>query len=107
MKKLIALMMALMMALSLAACGSKDSGSSAAPSDNGGSSAPSDNGGSAGLSGTVVTLGSTSMEKVINALGEQFGSDHSGVTVSVEGGGSGSKVAVPVAKAVFDKYFSE
>ena len=29
------------------------------------------------------------------------------VTVIVEGGGSGSKVAVPVAKAVFDKYFSE
>ena len=92
MKKLIALMMALMMALSLAACGSKDSGSSAAPSDNGGSSAPSDNGGSAGLSGTVVTLGSTSMEKVMNTLAEQFGNDHSGVTVSVEGGGSGAGI---------------
>ena len=92
MKKLIALMMALVMALSLAACGSKDSGSSAAPSDNGGSSAPSDNGGSAGLSGTVVTLGSTSMEKVMNTLAEQFGNDHSGVTVSVEGGGSGAGI---------------
>ena len=92
MKKLIALMMALVMALSLAACGSKDSGNSAAPSDNGGSSAPSDNGGSADLSGTVVTLGSTSMEKVMNTLAEQFGNDHSGVTVSVEGGGSGAGI---------------
>ena len=93
MKKLIALMMALVMALSLAACGSKDSGSSAAPSDNNGSSsAPSDNGGSADLSGTVVTLGSTSMEKVMNTLAEQFGNDHSGVTVSVEGGGSGAGI---------------
>ena len=92
MKKLIALMMALVMALSLAACGNKDSGSSAAPSDNGSSSAPSDNGGSAGLSGTVVTLGSTSMEKVMNTLAEQFGNDHSGVTVSVEGGGSGAGI---------------
>ena len=92
MKKLIALMMALVMALSLAACGSKDGGNSAAPSDNGGSSAPSDNGGSADLSGTVVTLGSTSMEKVMNTLAEQFGNDHSGVTVSVEGGGSGAGI---------------
>lgn len=44
------------------------------------------------LSGTVVTLGSTSMEGVMGALAEQFGIDNSGVTVSVEGGGSGAGV---------------
>ncbi len=43
-------------------------------------------------SASVVTLGSTSMEKVMGTLAEQFGLDNSGATVSVEGGGSGAGV---------------
>ena len=62
MKKIIALMLTLMLTLSLAACGS-DSNSN---TDN------SDNNDSAAVTGTVSTDGSTSMEKVIGALGESF-----------------------------------
>ncbi len=74
MKKFLALMMALTMALSLTACG----GSQPA--------------GDGQLSGGVITLGSTSMEKVMGTLAEQFRNDNGGVTVTVEGGGSGAGV---------------
>ena len=67
MKKFLAMTMALALGLSLAACGS-------------------------GEGGSVVALGSTSMEKVMNTLAEQYMTDHAGVTISVEGGGSGAGV---------------
>ena len=44
------------------------------------------------LSGTVATDGSTSMEEVIGALGEQFMADNSGVTVTYNPTGSGSGI---------------
>ncbi len=50
-------------------------------------------GGGASLSGTVATDGSTSMEKVIGALGEAFEGDNSGVTFTYNPTGSGSGVA--------------
>ena len=92
MKKLTCLGLTLAMALSLlAGCG----GNTAAPSDNGGSagadqsaSAPAD----AKLSGTVSTNGSTSMEKVILTLNEQFGMDNPDVKVSYDPTGSGTGV---------------
>ena len=71
MKKLISLVLAALMALSLfAACGK---------SDNGGTTDNNDN---AEVTGTVSTDGSTSMEKVIGALSEQFMADNSGVSVT-------------------------
>lgn len=78
MKKRIAalLLSTLMLTGLLTACGGKDAANS--------------NG--SGLSGAVTTLGSTSMEKVMGTLAEQFNDDHSGVKVSVEGGGSGAGV---------------
>lgn len=94
MKKIVALLMALTLTLGLAACGNNASTPSKAPE----SEAPAANSTSpetqkpAELSGSVITLGSTSMEKVMGTLAEQFGIDHSGVTVSVEGGGSGAGV---------------
>ncbi len=45
-----------------------------------------------GAGETVTTLGSTSMERVMGTLGEQYMLDHADVTVSVEGGGSGAGV---------------
>ncbi len=76
MKKILGVVLALLLTVSLAACGQK-----------------TPNGGDADkLSGTVTVLGSTSMEKVMKTLAEQFGEDNSGVTVSVEGGGSGAGV---------------
>lgn len=44
------------------------------------------------LSGSVSTNGSTSMEKVIGALSEQFMADHSGVTVTYDPTGSGAGI---------------
>lgn len=97
MKKLIALTMALVLALSLAACGNSAGGNSQTPGgDN--SQAPASQpaeGNSqepAELSGTVLCVGSTSMEDVMKTLAEQFGIDNQGVTVNVEGGGSGAGV---------------
>ena len=50
--------------------------------------------------GTVSTDGSTSMEKVIGALGESFENDNSGVTFTYNPTGSGSGI-----KAVFHQLF--
>ncbi len=48
--------------------------------------------GEAALSGSVSTNGSTSMEKVIGALSEQFMADNSGVTVTYDPTGSGAGI---------------
>lgn len=44
------------------------------------------------LTGSVSTNGSTSMEKVIGILSEQFMADHSGVTVTYDPTGSGTGI---------------
>ena len=80
MKKVISILLAAVLTLSLAACGSKP-----APSE-GGDPAATD------LSGSVSTNGSTSMEKVIGALSEQFMADHSGVSVTYDPTGSGAGI---------------
>lgn len=68
MKKIIGIVLAAVLALSvLASCGSSEGGS-------------------------VSTDGSTSMEKVIGALGEQFRTDNSGVTFTYNPTGSGSGI---------------
>ena len=88
MKKTLALILPL--ALSLAAltgCGSK----AETPADtNTDSSAQTE--APATLSGSVSTNGSTSMEKVIGALSEQFMADNSGVTVTYDPTGSGAGI---------------
>ena len=88
MKKTLALILTL--ALSLAAltgCGSKTE----TPADtNTDSSAQTE--APATLSGSVSTNGSTSMEKVIGALSEQFMADNSGVTVTYDSTGSGAGI---------------
>ena len=96
MKKLIALLLSAVMCVGLlAGCGESASEPSSNPSENNTptsqqpSSEPSQK---VELSGTVSTNGSTSMEKVIGALGEQFGIDHSGVKVSYDPTGSGTGI---------------
>ena len=76
------LMLTLMLTLSLAACGS-DSNSN---TDN------SDNNDSAAVTGTVSTDGSTSMEKVIGALGESFMAANEGVEFTYNPTGSGAGI---------------
>lgn len=84
--------MILTLALSLAAltgCGSKTE----TPADtNTDSSAQTETPAETALSGSVSTNGSTSMEKVIGALSEQFMTDNSGVTVTYDPTGSGSGI---------------
>ncbi len=68
MKKILAMVLALTLALSLAACGSSKS------------------------SGTVSTDGSTSMEKVIGSLGEQFMAHNAGITFTYNPTGSSAGI---------------
>ena len=83
MKKAFAILLTLTMALSLlAACGGKQE----TPAQTEQSAQP------AALSGTVSTNGSTSMEKVIGALSEQFMTDNSGVSVTYDATGSGAGI---------------
>ena len=82
MKKLISLVLASLMALSLlAACG-KTNDSTDTP----------ENTDAAAVSGTVSTDGSTSMEKVIMSLAESFQNENSGVTVGYNPTGSGAGI---------------
>ena len=90
MKKTLALILTL--ALSLAAltgCGSKTETPADTNTDN---SAQTETPAETALSGSVSTNGSTSMEKVIGTLSEQFMADNSGVTVTYDPTGSGAGI---------------
>lgn len=69
----------------LAGCGDSSTAQTSAASG-------SQSGAPAALSGSVSTNGSTSMEKVIGALSEQFMADNSGVSVTYDPTGSGTGV---------------
>ena len=85
MKKFFTLALTAVMALSmLTACGSKDNASD----DNKGEEGST----TAALSGTVSTDGSTSMEKVINSLGESFMAANKDVKFTYNPTGSGSGI---------------
>lgn len=77
---------AAMLALTLAGCGGTDTNSN--PEDTSGTG----DGETTSISGTVSTNGSTSMEKLIGNLKEQFEKENSGVTISYDPTGSGSGI---------------
>ena len=83
MKKIIALVLTALLALSLVACGSKTKTDDADKTEDKTSTE---------LTGTVSTDGSTSMEKVIGALSESFMAQNGGVTVNYNPTGSGSGI---------------
>ena len=86
MKKIISILLAAVMVMALlAGCGSKNSDKT---NDN---NTPNNNQNTE-LSGSVSTNGSTSMDKVIGALREQFMADHKNVTVTYDPTGSGSGI---------------
>ena len=98
MKKVICTLLCLTLALSLAACGQKpaetpttaaSAATTAAPAAPAATEAPA---APAKLSGTVSTDGSTSMEKVIGALGEAFMEANPDVTFTYNPTGSGSGI---------------
>ena len=81
-KRAFALVAASVLTLSLTACGGGDSAQTPAEE---GVEVPV-------LSGAVSTNGSTSMEKVVGILAEQFMMDNSGVTVTYDPTGSGTGI---------------
>ena len=98
MKRTICIALALVLALSLAACGQKPAetpttaapaATTAAPAAPAVTEAPA---APVKLSGTVSTDGSTSMEKVIGALGEAFMEANPDVTFTYNPTGSGSGI---------------
>lgn len=98
MKRVICTLLCLMMALSLAACGQKPAQTpvaTAAPTATAAPAAPTATEAPAApakLSGTVSTDGSTSMEKVIGALGEAFMEANDGVTFTYNPTGSSAGI---------------
>lgn len=84
MKKILAVVMSVAMVAGMAACGAKENSSSAPAQPSG--SAP------ATLSGKVATNGSTSMEKVIGALGEAFMAANTGVDFTYDPTGSSAGI---------------
>ena len=102
MKRVICTVLCLLMALSLAACGQKaepaatTAAPAAAPAATEAPAASEAPAAPAKLSGTVSTDGSTSMEKVIGALGEAFMEANDGVTFTYNPTGSSAGIqAVP------------
>ena len=98
MKRVICTLLCLVMVLTLAACGQKPAEAPAATNDPAAPAAtdapaPTETPAApAKLSGTVSTDGSTSMEKVIGALGEAFMEAEPGVTFTYNPTGSGSGI---------------
>ncbi|MDY3985617.1 phosphate ABC transporter substrate-binding protein [Dysosmobacter sp.] len=87
MKKVFAILLTLTMtAALLAGCGGTKTEEPAAGNNDAQTEQP------AALSGAVALNGSTSMEKVVGALGEQFMADNSGVSVTYDATGSGAGI---------------
>lgn len=98
MRKIMATMLAGILALSMVACGGSSSSSAAAsepaastPASSAAETSSSEATGTE-LSGSVSTNGSTSMENVIGILSEQFMADNAGVTVTYDPTGSGTGI---------------
>ena len=89
MKKITAALLTLALAGTLAACGGEQSPATNSQPAADNSQAASD---PAAASGSVTTLGSTSMNDVMNYLAEGFREVNGNVTVTVEGGGSSAGV---------------
>ena len=81
MKRFLSMALCIVMALGiLSGCGQKTNDT------------PKNDDNSTALSGSVSTNGSTSMDKVIGALKEQFTADNPGVTVTYDPTGSGAGI---------------
>lgn len=92
MKKLLAMAMIGVMSLGLAACGSNE-GENTAPTN----AADAADTASGDLSGTIVITGSTSVEKILNEMKDEF--EALNPDVSIEYTGSGSSAGITDTKA--------
>ena len=94
MKKVISIALIAMLVVAMAGCSqSQPAATTAAPAETAAqTTAAPQTEAPAALSGTVATDGSTSMEKVIGALGEAFMEANSGVNFTYNPTGSGSGI---------------
>ena len=93
MKKVISIALVAMLVVAMAGCSQSQPAPTAAPAETPAQTAAApQTEAPAALSGTVATDGSTSMEKVIGALGEAFMEANSGVNFTYNPTGSGSGI---------------
>ena len=93
MKKVISIALIAMLVVAMAGCSQSQPAPTAAPAETAAqTTAAPQTEAPAALSGTVATAGSTSMEKVIGALGEAFMEANSGVNFTYNPTGSGSGI---------------
>ena len=93
MKKVISIALIAMLVVAMAGCSQSQPAPTAAPAETPAQTAAApQTEAPAALSGTVATDGSTSMEKVIGALGEAFMEANSGVNFTYNPTGSGSGI---------------
>ena len=93
MKKVISIALIAMLVVAMAGCSQSQPAPTAAPPETAAQTAAApQTEAPAALSGTVATDGSTSMEKVIGALGEAFMEANSGVNFTYNPTGSGSGI---------------
>lgn len=93
MKKVISIALIAMLVVAMAGCAQSQPAPTAAPAETAAqTTAAPQTEAPAALSGTVATDGSTSMEKVIGALGEAFMEANSGVNFTYNPTGSGSGI---------------
>ena len=98
MKKILALTCAAAMTLGLMACGG--SAEETAATETTATEAPAQEEAKADLSGSVSMAGSTSMEKLANAVAESFMAKYPGVTVTAEFTGSSAGIEAVTAGSV-------
>jgi phosphate transport system substrate-binding protein len=89
MKKTVVLIMALVLTFTLAACGKNNNGGDNAGSASPSGSAPAGN----EVSGSFLATGSTALQPLVDQASKKFMDNNKGVTIQVQGGGSGTGLA--------------
>ncbi|GIP22664.1 phosphate ABC transporter substrate-binding protein [Paenibacillus sp. J22TS3] len=85
-KKSFLLTLTLAFAVSLAACGNKDNSSGSSTTDT--TNKPTSE--TTALSGSILASGSTALQPLVEQVGKKFMDKNTGVSIQVQGGGSGT-----------------